>query len=196
MSLAVGFLLFHVKHWLDKRNEGDYRKCGGAVPYSILVFNRKPISIINPEAVLAAVTGSNYQTLCRQYGLDKELIEPAKAYLRLIGSQGGDSPFFALVYGPAAQRPVMVHLFDLDQARRAELSTVLAAAPQALDLNLAASVQVVRIELGREQLADLGLLLAYELARWAAVNGEGVLRGLDGRWYRLNRHRAFLPAAE
>jgi hypothetical protein len=185
-----------VKHWLDRGNEADYRKYGGAVPYSILVFNRKPISIINPEAVLAAVTESNYQTLCRQYGLDMELIEPAKAHLRLIGPQGGDSPFFALAYGPAAQRPVMVHLFCLDQELRAELSAVLAAAPQALGFKLAESAQVVRIDLGLEQLADLGLLLAYELARWTAVNGEGVLRGLDGRWYRLNRHQAFLPAAE
>lgn len=166
------------------------------MPYSILVFNRKPISKIRPDAVLAVVTESNYQTLCRQYGLDKELIEPAKAYLRMIGPQGGDAPFFALAYGPAAQRPVMVHLFGLDQARRAELSSVLATTPGSLRAALAKAAQVVRIDLGREQLSDLGLLLAYELARWAAVNGEGVLRGLDGRWYRLNRHRAFLPVAD
>lgn len=163
------------------------------MPYSILVFNQDPILEIIPETVLNAVTESNYQTLCRQYGLDEALIGPAKAHLRLIGPHYGGEPFLALAYGPAAQRPVMVHFLTLDQAARADLSAVLAAAPEMLTASLKEAAQLVRVDVGREQLSDMGLLLAYELARWAALSGRGVVRGLDGRWYRLNRHKAFLP---
>ncbi|MDY6872878.1 MAG: hypothetical protein SVR81_02760 [Chloroflexota bacterium] len=166
------------------------------MPYSILVFNQDPISEIIPENVIAAVTESNYQTLCCQYGLDPALIESAKAHLRLIGPHDGDDPFFALAYGPATQRPVLVYLLDLDQALRAELAPVLATVPQTIEAALRAAAQVVRVELGRAQLTDMGLLLAYELARWAAVKGSGLIHGLDGQCYRLNRHRAFLPVED
>ena len=38
-----------------------------------------------------------------------------------------------------------------------------------------------------------GILLAYEVARWAANLRKGLIYGLDGTWYRLNRHQAFIP---
>jgi hypothetical protein len=165
------------------------------VTYSILVFNRKtiPVSTINSAAVLAAVTESNYQTLCRQYGLDPALIAPARENLRLVGPSRESDVFFALVYGPAGQRPVIAHLIDPDKSLWVDLAPLLADAPEGLEPVSREAVELVRIDLGRAQLADMGLLLAYELARWAAACGDGVVRGLDGRWYRLNRHRAFLP---
>ncbi len=164
--------------------------------YSILVFNRKRIPELASEAILAAVTESNYQTLCRQYGLDPALIEPAREHLHLAGPSVREPRRFALLYGPAGHRPVMVTLFNFDQPARGDLAAVLAEAPETLGTFLQEALEGVRIDLSREQLADLGLLLAYELARWAAVSGEGVVRGLDGRWYRLNRHRAFLPVGD
>lgn len=166
------------------------------MPYSILVFNQKPISEIVPEVILSAVTESNYQTLCRQYALDPALIESATTHLRLIGPHIGKVPFFALAYGPAAKRPVLVHLVDLDRSLRAEMAQVWATAPRKLEASLREAKQVVRVDLGRAQLADMGFLLAYELARWAAVSGRGIVRGLDGRWYRLNRYKAFLPVVD
>jgi hypothetical protein len=58
---------------------------------------------------------------------------------------------------------------------------------------LAHTAQVVAVSLEADQLQDLGLLLGYELARWAAVQGQGIMRALDSRWYRLNAYKAFLP---
>jgi hypothetical protein len=52
---------------------------------------------------------------------------------------------------------------------------------------------VYMIELLETQLTDMGLLLAYEFARWAAQRGSGIVLGLDGVWYRLNAHQAFIP---
>jgi hypothetical protein len=49
------------------------------------------------------------------------------------------------------------------------------------------------VELARLQSSDLGILLAYELARWISFKGTGLIYALDGVWYRLNAHKAFLP---
>ena len=49
------------------------------------------------------------------------------------------------------------------------------------------------VALQDEQLTDMGLLLAYEVARWIAHQGSGIVLGLDAAWYRLNEHQAFIP---
>jgi hypothetical protein len=82
----------------------------------------------------------------------------------------------------------VVHFQD-----RGEISGRLPSAPESVRKALSAAVQIVSVELDADQLQDLGLLLGYELARWAAVRGKGVMLGLDGRWYRLNAFKAFLP---
>jgi hypothetical protein len=52
---------------------------------------------------------------------------------------------------------------------------------------------LVEIELMQHQLLNMGLLIAYEAARWAAFKGAGIIFGLDRTWYHLNQYRAFLP---
>jgi hypothetical protein len=161
--------------------------------YSISVFNTEQIKKIDPQEILAAVTSSNYYTLCAQYGLDPALIEPTLAALKAVigGQEPGD--YFALEYRPPGRRPIFVHLLNLSDLGLEELNRLRIGAPQAISEKLRKIKQIVRIELGEDQLKDLGLLLGYELARWAAESGEGVVYGLDGKWYRLNQYKAFLP---
>lgn len=157
------------------------------MPFSIRVFNSIPLAPINPREILAAITESNYYTLCGQYGLSPALISPSLARLGVLAAPDSEAPFFTVVYRQDGERPLVVTVQDWD-------GNYSGGAPSpGLQVALVNAVQVVSIELAEDQLQDLGLLLGYEVARWAAVRGKGIMRALDGRWYRLNRHKAFLP---
>lgn len=159
--------------------------------FLIRVFNPTPIEEIRPSDILAAITESNYATLCAQYGLDPALIPAARERLSVLASPLSGVPYFAVTYREAGAQPVMVHFQDWswDGACLDGLAPVPEPARQALSQ----AVQVVTVALSEDQLRDMGLLLGYELARWAAVQGDGIMRALDGRWYRLNAYKAFLP---
>jgi len=160
------------------------------MPFTIFVFNSIPLGPINPHEILAAITASNYYTLCGQYGLNPALISPGLARLGVLAAPAAEAPFFTVVYRQDGERPVVVTIRDWDGASSVVLP------PISLQDAIANAVQVVSIELAEDQLWDLGLLLAYEVARWAAVQGKGVVQALDGHWYRLNEHQSFLPVGE
>lgn len=163
--------------------------------YWILVFNQRVIGEIDPDRLLDAVAGSNFRTLCKQYGLDPALIDPALENLSIINSPGGSALKFMLRYRPEGQPPIGVYGWGINsEAGRDILSQALTiASSEAVCEALRAAEQVLGIELFPIQLQDMGLLLGYELARFAADQGRGIIQGLDGIWYRLNRHCAFLP---
>ncbi len=161
--------------------------------YSITVFNTKLIEDIDPGEIMASLTASNYATLCDQYGLDPALIEPTLACLNIVAGPQNTPDYFVLEYRPQNHRPIVIHLLKPDGLVEGELYRLRKAASEKIQEKLSEIKQIVSIELSEDQLYDLGLLLGYELARWAAQTGEGVIQALDGKWYRLNRHKAFLP---
>ncbi|MBW6466049.1 MAG: hypothetical protein K0B06_06060 [Brevefilum sp.] len=166
--------------------------------YHIMIFNQKPLGRFSGESLLAAITTSNYHTLCAQYGLNPGLIQPALDQLSLEMNRGNAVPFFVLRYGPQHQPPLVVTRWDaLTSAGRQRLLGF-AENPVSADVRerLMRTRELVTVELVEAQLADLGLLLAYEIARWAAVLGSGVVYGLDGCWYAMNAQHAFVSLAD
>jgi hypothetical protein len=157
------------------------------VTFLIQVFNSISIKDVRPDEVRAAITESNYATLCAQYGLDPALIPAAKARLQVLVAPSSTAPFFTVSYG--AERPVVVDFQDWES----DYVNRIAPVPETAREALSRTAQVVSVSLAPDQLQDLGLLLGYELARWAALQGRGIMRALDGRWYRLNAYKAFLP---
>ena len=159
----------------------------------IYVLNSLPIERFDPDEIRAAVTESNFHTLCDQYGLEPALIEPALKYLAVQAAPDPDVSFFSLRYAPETSAPIIVNRWEDVDRLSALLHTLGSAAPSAAYQQIKQTREVLLIEISREQSHDLGLLFAYELARWAAFKGKGVVRGLDGLWYRLNSHKAFIP---
>jgi hypothetical protein len=166
--------------------------------YHIMIFNQKPLGWFCSESLLAAITASNFHTLCAQYGLDPGLIQPALDQLSLELNKGKAAPLFVLRYGPQHQPPLVVSRWDglTSAGRQRWLDFADSPGPAGLREHLMRTRELVTIELVEAQLADLGLLLAYEIARWAAVVGSGVVYGLDGCWYAMNAHHAFVPLAD
>jgi len=163
--------------------------------YWIRIFNQQPIVKITPVIVRAAITASNFHTLCEQYQVDQELIQPTLANLEIIQTSEDLPILFLLRYHQDDGYPIWVYQWNvsgqpgeemLDAAlERAEVSEV--------RLSLANIAYIVAVELLESQLQDLGLLLGYEIARWAGDQGKGIVYGLDREWYRLNGNLAFIP---
>jgi hypothetical protein len=163
--------------------------------YWIMIFNQNPLGQFSGESLLAAIRTSNYHTLCTQYGLDPGLIQPALAQLSLEMAGGSAVPYFLVRYQTQHQPPLVVTRWDTTTSAGRQRLVPFAESPISADMceRLMCTRELVTIELVEAQLVDLGLLLAYETARWAAGLGEGIVYGLDGTWYRLNVHHAFIP---
>jgi hypothetical protein len=164
------------------------------MPYQIVIFNQQPVVEIAKESFVEVLNESNLFTLCEQYALDPAVIEPLLSNLEVVTVENDPSPFFLLRYHPGSLHPIVVDYWDLSTIKgKAFLSDVIElASTDWLTERLEATGYIICIELIKSQLMDAGLLLAYELARWMADQGCGIVRGLDGNWYRLNRHKAFL----
>jgi len=166
--------------------------------YWIMVFTQKPLGAFSEKDLLAAVTASNFHTLCDQYGLDPALIQPSLAYLAFDLSINGQQPLLVLRYQPKHQPPIVVTEWDaMADGGLSLLEDVTEglAIPVVLR-NLEETRFIYSVELVESQLGDLGLLFAYELARWIAGRGSGLVLGLDRTWYRLNPFQAFIPLSD
>lgn len=163
--------------------------------YWILVFNQRTIHEIDPKMLIAALTRSNFNTLCRQYKLDLSQIKPALENLSIQLAPEGTALAFLLSYRPVGGPPTAIYHWPAGGEKgKALLAQALTdSGPGIVSGHLQICSQIIGIELSSAQLQDMGLLLGYEVARWAAEQGKGIVRGLDGIWYRLNSHLAFLP---
>jgi len=160
---------------------------------SIAIFNSIPIERFDPGEIHSAVTESNLYVLCDQYGLDSAWIETSMAYLDVQVPKLGQVPFFTLQYTPEPAVPIVVNCWRDVERVSSFIRLFSTNAPNDIQDHLALTREVFGIELSYLQCHDLGILFAYELTRWIAFKGEGVVRALDGEWYRLNTDKAFLP---
>lgn len=163
--------------------------------YRILVFNRQPLDKFDKEKLLCCLRDVSYKTLCKQYQLDPALIEPARSSLEVVLSKEKIVPYFLVTYGSGNNQPIIVYDWDLESERGMEILDGILKGEITKEVRHALSAvnSIIEIELAPSQLNDMGLLLAYEIARWAANEGQGVILGLDNIWYLLNDHQAFIP---
>ena len=162
------------------------------MPGQIIICCQKAIDRTDEKAILAAITRSNFHTLCDQYGLDHELVAPAISNLRVSLFNGKLSPYLLVHYQPKGKPPLIVHcLSELDGVGWF-LDLLDGIEEVSLREALRKTHVVISIPLSSSQILDMGLLLAYEVARWVAELGNGFVQGLDGGWYRLNQYGAFL----
>lgn len=165
------------------------------VQYWILVFNRVRRDKLDKGGLERALKRASLTTLCEQYRLDGALIAPALVHLELITDMAGEVPYSTLYYGAEGSRPIFIQRWD---AKQDDGAIMLAAHlekshSEVLTGHFTETRQIWGISLLPAQLREMGLVLAYEVGRYLAVQGRGLVYGLDGVWYRLNRHEAFLP---
>lgn len=164
--------------------------------YRILVFNRRSLGKFDGEELRSNLLEVNFESLCAQYGLDPAQIQTTKSHLEVVVSKYGNSPYFLVNYGSNNyQRPIVVYEWSMETGNSEQIleGHFHGNKKQEITDYLLSTKYILEIELEESQLRDLGLLLAYEIARWGANLGEGVILSLDNTWYRLNQHQAFIP---
>jgi hypothetical protein len=163
--------------------------------FNILVFNKQSLGVIDSYRLRSSLMEVHFEKLCSQYGLDHSLIESARENLDVVVSKARKSPFFLIEYGDDKGCPLIVYESDFKSKRGRYSYKNLLVSDMSIDIksHLNAANFLVEIELMQHQLSNMGLLLAYEAARWAAFKGGGIIFGLDRTWYRLNQYSAFLP---
>jgi hypothetical protein len=164
--------------------------------YNIWVFSKISIAEILPNRLQADLAKVSFKTLCDQYGLDCSLIDQTLANLEVVS--GGDVlPYWVVNYLPPDGRPLFVYYKSLSVKDSTRMfAEKLALKPNScLAEELSDLSELYRIDLHPSQLQDMGLLLAYEVARWIGFHGRGLVRDLHGEWYALNQHQAFIPVS-
>jgi hypothetical protein len=164
--------------------------------YRILIYNQRPLGQFSPTTLLADLKAVHYSTLCRQYGLDVALISPAMDHLAVDGSDEEHVPYFIVRYQSENHMPLVISKVGLADGWLGQVLTEGGQDALSVPVHdyLMRTQEAYSVALRYEQLYDLGLLLAYEIARWVAYRGSGLVFGLDGVWYRLNAQQAFIPA--
>jgi hypothetical protein len=164
-----------------------------AMAWWITVYCRAPVSALTPAQLLAGIrdqdrsapAGVDYRTLAEHYDIDDAaMIDAALDVLRVrpAGSSGLDCE---VCHRPEEDaRPIVVHCWS-DPERVAEEVTEAEAGrspPTEALARLRTSKEIVAIELGFSQLEDMGIVLAYEIARWLAQKGNGLVVDDDDCW--------------
>ena len=161
----------------------------------VQVFNQQKITFFDGDGLRKALLEVNFHSLCDQYGLNPGEIPSMLSHLEFISASEEVAPFALLKYQSEKDLPLVIYRWKVNHGAGAiwlEEAQKNANHP-GVKSHLDQTQEIIAIALRANQLEDLGLLLSYEVARWAAAEGQGLVYGLDGIWYRLNQHQAFLP---
>ena len=166
----------------------------------ITVYCRKSVGAVSPDQLLAGITdkdpsasaGVDYWTLAESYAVEEDAVDTALEALR-VEAEGPGFEVYSVRYCAAPRlRPVFVRRWadearvrrELDEA--AELRKPSASTSKLLEQTR----EVIGIELGATQLNDFGIVVAYEIARYLAQIGDGLICDLQDGWT-IVRDRGF-----
>jgi hypothetical protein len=138
-----------------------------------------------------APAGVDYNTLAEDYDVPEALVAPALQHLRVT------EDFEVHYSADASARPVVVHLWTAPERVREEVEEAheVRDAPSEASPYLEECRAVVGIELGFSMLETMGVVFAYEVARYLAQKYDGVIVDDDHRWQRIHQI-GFTPVGE
>jgi hypothetical protein len=156
----------------------------------ITVYCRRSVSRLTPSELLAGITdrdrsaaaGVDYATLAEDYGVDADAVAPALAQLAVRATS--DAPLDFEIGFATDGRPLVLHLWDAPErvAEELEEAKEVRSVPATIADRLAETKEIVAIELGYSHLEDMGIVFAFEVARYLAQNGDGLIVDDDDAW--------------
>ncbi len=144
----------------------------------ITIYCKRECEDLTPVTLLHALRGGHYEALADEYGVPEGDVAPALRDLAV-------SPDLEVHFGWA--RPLLVHVWDEPDRVREELDEAreVRDVPASVDAFVSACCSVVAIELGFSMLENMGVVIAYEVARYVAQKYDGVIVDDDDRWQRV-----------
>ena len=152
------------------------------MPAWVSVYSRRRLNGITPDQVLGALNQADLWTLAEDYDVDDDLVDAALPHLR-VERVGPDH--LRVHYREPSQRQVEVRRWTASDRVAEEIEELQLPSGnrgERIRGALAATVEVVGIEFGWSQTTDMGVVLAYEVARLLAAEGEGLIKGDDEAW--------------
>ena len=147
---------------------------------------------LGPSDLLAGVrdqdrdapAGVDYWTLAEDYGIDDTAVVDAALNLLRVQPNGEGLDCELRYQAEDDARPVVVHVWDEPGRVAEELEEAKDGRdpPAGIMERLGKTKVIVGIELGFSQLEDMGVVLAYEVARWLAQRGDGLIVDDDNAW--------------
>lgn len=163
----------------------------------LTVYCTRSVASIEPALLLSGIrdgdpeapAGIDYTTTAEDYEVDDALVGPALKHLAVEPDSDRPLDLCVRYHADPERRPIVLHRWA-EPARVAEELRECAenrSPPAAAGPVLERCCEVVGIELGFSQLEDMGVVLAYELARYLAQKGAGVVVDDEGRWFTVDR---------
>lgn len=159
----------------------------------ITVYCRRSVAHLQPTDVLGGITdrdreapaGADYLTLAESYGVDEDEVPPALSALAVRARS--DEPVDFEVSCDRSSRPIVLHRWHAAARLEEELleASNTRSIPSELTSRLQQTTEIIAIELGRSELASMAIVFAYELARYFAQKGDGIIVDDDDRWSRI-----------
>jgi hypothetical protein len=134
-------------------------------------------------------------TLAEGFGIDDEkIVDRALAQLRIESIADPDGVKFALRYRPGKTRPVYFHLWAEPRRVQTEREEALELLDGSRNRNakrvrehLGRVVEVAALELGWNQLDDMGVVLAGQIVEFLATEGDGLIRDQNDDWWAMKK---------
>lgn len=155
------------------------------MPSWVTIYCTENIDDVVPE-FFDEIKLSDYWSLAEDYGVADHLVSPALQHFKI--SQATDG--FTLQYRPAGERQLAIRCWTntervLDEIHEAKAT--LGYSKPSLKEQIEKTKAVIGIELGASQLSDMGIVFAYEVARWFGLHKGGLILGDDDNWSQIEK---------
>ena len=163
------------------------------MPAWISVYCQQKLGEVEPKQLRNDILQNDYFTLAEQYDIDEALVALALTALRIVPDNGGYEVHYAAESDSNEQqlrsRPVVIHIWESPDRVQEEIEEVLeclngaSGYPTALIEQHLSEVQAVAgIDIGASQFQNMGIVFAYEIARWFGKNRTGLINDVDENW--------------
>ncbi|MCI0701176.1 MAG: hypothetical protein L0241_08840 [Planctomycetia bacterium] len=171
----------------------------------LTVYCSRSVDHITADDLLAFLRNlDDPHTLAEGFGIeDEDEVNRAFARLKIETVTDTDGLKFAIHYKTAKDRPIYFHLWAKRSRVKAEREEALEGLEEAKGRNvkrvrthLAKMVEVIALELGWNQLEDMGIVLAGQIAEFIAVEGDGLILDQNDDWWAMKNQLPVLLVGE
>ena len=149
----------------------------------ITAYCPENIDDVTPES-LSTIRDNDFWTLAEDYDVADELVSPALKLFKIEEAQDG----YQLIYRPDGERQLAIRCWaspDRIDEEISEAKKSIGGSSSAMAESIAATMAVVAIELGAIQMTDMGIVIAYEVARWFGGHKNALIKSVDDDWSKI-----------
>jgi len=156
----------------------------------IRVFCTRPVSQLSADNILEGISAADFYTEAEGLGIEDSDVEQALSFLRIETLTGPSDARFELFYRPKGMRQITIWVSseELDEELEEVLELLEDISPsqvKRVKAFLDKTIEIVALELGWSQLEDMAVVLAYEVTRYLARVGKGLVLATDDTWWEV-----------